>query len=145
MMFASFALSCVRAVIGAFIVPFSLHENRITGSSPREKIGFGWTRIGSCPLLGSDRDWVAYTQSQNYGQALECCNRAIAFGVYYADIFSRRSRAFAFLGEFGKSLADVNTALTIEPNTGYLYFQRSKIYKLLGRPGLAAARYAKGH
>jgi tetratricopeptide (TPR) repeat protein len=89
----------------------------------------------------SAADWFdrgkAFTQSQNYMDAIEAFNRAIKLNPKDALAYAGRGIAYYGLGRYQLALSDFSMEIELNPNYAQAYVNRSSVYGALGDYQLA--------
>ena len=87
------------------------------------------------------RAW-SYCQINNFEAALVDAQKALKLKPNEANFFDTRAGAYIGLKRYKEALADLNTAIKLSPE-GWLYYNRAKLYKLMGEEDKAKADFAK--
>ena len=76
------------------------------------------------------RAW-SYCQIGKFEAALPDANKALELKPNEANFFDTRASAFAGLNRYEEAIADMDKAIKLSPE-GWLYYNRGKIYRLMG-------------
>jgi len=79
----------------------------------------------------------AYIRQEYYHLALKDIDAALTSKPDYTRAFSRRGKAYLYLGDLNKALKDFNQAIFLNPSEPIHYYDRGTLYMQQGRYGLA--------
>ena len=87
---------------------------------------------GDVNILGLVEQASDLYNAGNYQEAIKAFTQAININpipVLYND----RGNAYLAMGDYGKALADYETAIKLNPSLGYAYYNRGRLKRLQGR------------
>lgn len=87
------------------------------------------------------RAW-SYCQIGKFEAALPDANKALELKPNEANFFDTRATAFAGLNRYEEAIADMDKAIKLSPE-GWLYYNRGKIYRLMGDESKAQIDFDK--
>ena len=85
---------------------------------------------------------IAYTESNEFGKAIEAFSEAIRLTADLAyECYVRRAFAYVQLGDSDKAAADYGMAIGLDPNFDVAYAMRGEMYALQGEYDMAILDY----